>query len=217
MALPKAMTRPILAAAVEIREIAQRPLQLGQQVVEHAAASPGTRPWDPAAVVALRFRCSALAKVSFNSLVSALVKWLPPSGMLRCQTRKPLVTTRSVASVPSETTTTDSGGFSGSYSSADGKSPNWSKTQEVVQRQRRELDDVDLDAGLPEWLQGAEDGVALHGEQADLGLQGKPFLLAAAAHPLVVPNDVVQVEGDLLPGLVADDVGNLLRLRPAAA
>ena len=39
------------------------------------------------AVVALRFRCSALAKVSFSSLVSALVKWLPPSGTLRCQTR----------------------------------------------------------------------------------------------------------------------------------
>ena len=39
------------------------------------------------AFIALRFRCSALANVSFSSLVSALVKWLPPIGMLRCQTR----------------------------------------------------------------------------------------------------------------------------------
>ena len=39
-----------------------------------------------AAAVALRFRCSALAKVSFISFVRALVKWFPPKGMLRCQT-----------------------------------------------------------------------------------------------------------------------------------
>ena len=84
--------------------------------------------------------------------------------------------------------------------------------QEVVQHQRRKLDDVDLDAGLEERLQGAEDGVALHGEQADLRLQGEPLLLASAAHPLVVPDHVVQVEGDLLPGFVADDVGDLLGL-----
>ena len=83
---------------------------------------------------------------------------------------------------------------------------------EVVQRQRRELHDVDLDARLLEGLQGAEHGVALHGEQADLGLQGEALFLAAAAHPLVVPDHVVQVEGDLLPGLVADDVGDLLGL-----
>ena len=32
------------------------------------------------AEVALRFRCSALGKVSFSSFISALVKWLPPTG-----------------------------------------------------------------------------------------------------------------------------------------
>jgi hypothetical protein len=52
-------------------------------------------------LVALRFRCSALAKVSFSSLVSARVKWLPPSGMGRCQiTLPPSVTTRLLESVP---------------------------------------------------------------------------------------------------------------------
>ncbi len=67
---------------------------------------------------------------------------------------------------------------------------------------------------MPAFRKGssAEDRVALHGEQADLGLQSKPFLLATPAHALVVPNDVVQVEGDLLPGLVTDDVGDFLGL-----
>ena len=167
--------------------------------------------------MALRFRCSALAKVSFNSRVRALVKWLPPSGMLRCQTRKPLVITRSVASVPSERTTTDSGGFSGSYSSGGGRFAHLVEEQEVVEHQRRQLHDVDLDALLQERLQRPKHRVALHGEQADLRLQREALLHAAAAHPLVVPDHVVQVEGDLLPGFVADDVGDLLRLRPAAA
>ena len=36
-------------------------------------------------LAAFRFRCSALAKVSFSSLVRARVKWLPPSGIGRCQ------------------------------------------------------------------------------------------------------------------------------------
>ena len=84
------------------------------------------------------------------------------------------------------------------------------EAEEVVEHQRRKLDDVDLDVGLDEGVRGAEDGVALHGEQADLGLQGEPFLLASAAHPLIVPDDVVEVEGDLLPGFVADDVGDFL-------
>ncbi len=71
---------------------------------------------------ALRFRCSALAKVSFNSFVSCLVKWLPPIGILRCQTRNPLVTTKSLDSVPIERITSDSGGLSESYSSSSGPS-----------------------------------------------------------------------------------------------
>ena len=80
----------------------------------------------------------------------------------------------------------------------------------VVQRQRRELHVVDFDARTLERLDSAEDGVALHGEQADFRLQREAFFLAAAAHPLVVPDHVVQIEGDLLAGFVADDVGDLL-------
>ena len=77
----------------------------------------------------------------------------------------------------------------------------------VVQRQRRELHVVQLDAGFLEWFEGSEHGVALHGEQADFRFQCKAFLFCAAAHALVIPDDVVQVEGDLLPRFVADDVG----------
>ena len=60
-------------------------------------------------------------------------------------------------------------------------------------------------------LRAALDLVAFHGEQADFGLQREAVLFAAAVHLLVVPDDVFQREGNLLPGFVLDDVGNLLR------
>ncbi len=83
---------------------------------------------------------------------------------------------------------------------------------EVVNRQRRELDDIDFDARVGEWLERAEHLLALHGEQADFGLQREAICLAAAGHLLIVPDDVFQREGDLLPRFVAHDVGNLFRL-----
>ena len=82
---------------------------------------------------------------------------------------------------------------------------------EVVDRQRRKLNDVDLDARVLERLERALDLVALHREQADFGLQREAILFAAAVHLLVVPDDVFQRKGNLLPGFVLDDVGNLLR------
>ena len=60
-----------------------------------------------------------------------------------------------------------------------------------------------------ERLERAGHLVALHGEQADLGLQREAFVVAAAER-LVVPDHVFESEGDLLPGFVLDDVGNLL-------
>ena len=57
-----------------------------------------------------------------------LVKWLPPIGMLRCQTRKPSVITRSVVSVPSDNTTFEGGGFARSY---DSKLLIWSKQMKL--------------------------------------------------------------------------------------
>ena len=84
--------------------------------------------------------------------------------------------------------------------------------EEVVKHQRRKLDDVHFDVGPDEGIQRAHDGVAFHGEQADLGFQGETFLFASAAHALVIPDHVVQVEGNLLPRFVADDVGDFLGL-----
>ena len=58
-------------------------------------------------LAALRFRCSALANVSFISFVSARVKWLPPSGTGRCQMiLPPSVMIRFELSVPMSRTTT---------------------------------------------------------------------------------------------------------------
>ena len=51
------------------------------------------------------------------------MKLLPPIGMLRCQIRMPLVTTRSVESTPIDTSTIEAGGFSGSTVAGSG---NWS-------------------------------------------------------------------------------------------
>ncbi len=86
------------------------------------------------------------------------------------------------------------------------------EVHEVVQGQGRQLHDIDRDAHAIERLQGPQHLVALDGEQADLGLQRKPLFLHAAAHALVVPDHIVQIEGDLLPGLVPDDIGDFLGL-----
>ena len=88
---------------------------------------------------------------------------------------------------------------------------------EVVDRQRRQLHDVDFDAGVFERLQRPFHLVALHGEQADLGLQREAVFFAPAGHLLVVPDDVFQGEGNLLPGFVLDDVRESSSIRPAAA
>ena len=85
------------------------------------------------------------------------------------------------------------------------------EADEVVDRQRRELDDVDRDAGLFERLQRAGHLVALHREQADFRLERVAFVFAADER-LVVPDHVFERERNLLPGFVLDDVGNLLPL-----
>ena len=84
--------------------------------------------------------------------------------------------------------------------------------QHVQQRHRRELEDVDLDAGFGERHEGLGHLLLLHREQSDLGVEDEASLLEPADEPLPVPFDLLEREGDLLPGLVPDDVGNLLGL-----
>ena len=158
-----------------------------------------------------------MAKVSFRSLVRARVKWLPPSGMGRCQMmRSPSVMTRLELSVPMSRATTQRflPAASSSSSCAVVSASLFEQVvgDEVAQGQRRHLDDVDLDVDVLEVLQVAVDHVALDGEQADLGLHGEAVGDDAGADLLEVPDDLVQGEGDLLLGLEADDVGDLLFL-----
>ncbi len=83
----------------------------------------------------------------------------------------------------------------------------------IVERQRRQLDDFDLDPRRPIRLQRAEHLFALHRKQANFRLQRKSLdLLATTTKRLVVPDHVVEVEGNLLTGLIADNLGNLLGL-----
>ncbi len=67
---------------MHVLEIADRALQLGQHVIEHGPHGLEQQ-LQFSAVAAFRLRCSAAANVSLSSLGAALVKWFPPSGMLR--------------------------------------------------------------------------------------------------------------------------------------
>ena len=81
---------------------------------------------------------------------------------------------------------------------------------EVVDAERRQLDNVQLDSRVLERLDGAEHLFAFHREQADLGFEREAVHFGAAAHLLVVPDHVVQIERDLLARLVFHNVRNLL-------
>ena len=71
---------------------------------------------------------------------------------------------------------------------------------------------MDLDVDVLEVGQRAADLVALHGEQADLGLHREAVGNFAGADLLEVPDDLVEREGDLLLGLEPHDVADLLLL-----
>ncbi len=96
--------------------------------------------------VALHLRCSAFAKVSFISFVSARVKWLPPIGTLRIQIFWPLETNSVVLSAPMSSRIVYASIATTSSPEADAELV---EAQEVVQRQRRDLDQLDFDA--PRW------------------------------------------------------------------
>ena len=73
--------------------------------------------------------------------------------------------------------TVDGGGLAGSYGL---QIAQLIEADEVVDRQRRQLDQVDFDAGIFERLEVLGDLIALHREQADFGLERVAFVDAAA-------------------------------------
>jgi len=73
------------------------------------------------------------------------------------------------------------------------------------------LNQIDFDVDVGKRRHRADNLIAAHGEQPDFGFQREPLFNASAGHLLVVPDNVLNGEGDLLPRLVLDDVGNLLR------
>ncbi len=82
----------------------------------------------------------------------------------------------------------------------------------VGQGDRRELQHVDLDARLRERRERLEHLVALHREQGHFRVEDEATLLHAAREPLPVPHHLFERKGDLLAGLILDDVGDLLGL-----
>ena len=81
--------------------------------------------------------------------------------------------------------------------------------KEIVQSQRCHLHEFDFASRLGERLHGVINEITLHGEQADLGLQHESAFFHTTAHRLVIPDDVIQVERDLLASLIADDLSHL--------
>jgi len=71
---------------------------------------------------------------------------------------------------------------------------------------------ADANALLGEGRQGLVDLLPLHREQGHLGVEHESALLHAAGQPLPPPDDLLERKGDLLPGLVLDDVGDLAGL-----
>ncbi len=80
---------------------------------------------------------------------------------------------------------------------------------EIAQCQRRHLHDLHFDVHILEVLQVAVHGVALDGEQADLGLHGEAVRDHAGAEFLIIPDHLFEIERDLLLGFEADDVVDL--------
>ena len=84
-------------------------------------------------------------------------------------------------------------------------------TQEVVQRQRRDLDLVDFHLAGNERIQVLHHQVPLHGEQPHLGVEQKARLGSRAPQGLKVPDDFFEGERDLLPGLVLHNLDHPAR------
>src|SRR5262249_14780827 len=79
----------------------------------------------------------------------------------------------------------------------------------VGKRERGHLDEVDFQFDRLEVANEAVDHVPLHREEADLRIHREAVGDRALAHLLVVPDDLVEWEGDLLLGLELDDVNDL--------
>jgi len=71
---------------------------------------------------------------------------------------------------------------------------------------------VDVNRDVLEVLQILVDRLALDGKQADLGIEREAVGDDAGAELLIVPDNLVEVKRDLLLGLEANDVADLLFL-----
>ncbi len=83
---------------------------------------------------------------------------------------------------------------------------------EVAQSQRRHLDEVHFNVDFLEVLEIAVDHVALHGEQAYFRLHREAVGYGAGSDLLIIPDDLVQIERNLLLRFKANDVADLLFL-----
>ena len=81
--------------------------------------------------------------------------------------------------------------------------------KEVVQSKRCGLDNFNFLTRIHERLHLSQNLIAFHGEQADFRFQHEATLFDTTAQRLVVPNHVIQIEWNLLPRFVLNNLSNL--------
>ena len=76
----------------------------------------------------------------------------------------------------------------------------------VIDAKRSQLQQVNFNIGSLQRFESAENGVAFHREQPHFAFQCKSIRDVATGHQLVIPNNIFQIEWDLLFGFVLNDV-----------
>ena len=80
----------------------------------------------------------------------------------------------------------------------------------VVDRKRRELNNVEFQADIGQRLHRPINLVSLHREQTNFGVERESVDFLPATHLLEVPDHFVQIERNLLLRLVTHDLWDLL-------
>ena len=85
-------------------------------------------------------------------------------------------------------------------------------TDEIVQGQRSDLDEIDFESRVEKRLQSLEHLLTFHREQADLGIEHVAAVFVDTSGDLLeVPDDIVEIKRDLLLRLVLDNLGDFVR------
>ena len=81
---------------------------------------------------------------------------------------------------------------------------------QIVKTHRRKLHQIDIDPLVPIRLKSSENRILLHRKQANFALKRVAVFDLGSFHLLEIPNNVVQIKGNLLLRFVPNDVADFL-------